>query len=504
MEIKLIVTSLFSIFFFPNIFAQSLAEDLDVIAEDFQLMGMSVVTICGGEIDEVYHYGFKEWDNQLPIDDATQFRIASISKAITATGMMLLKSEQDFSFDDDISDHLGFLVRNPDYPDTPITIRQVLSHTSSLQDGNGYNGFLNATYASDETLPSIDELIVPGGDYFTSNMWRTEEPGTYFAYSNLNFGMVATLIEAISGERFDTYMDNHLFAPLGMDASYNVSNLNDINNLAVLYRNQGGWTPQVDNYMGVAPSSPALSGYTPGTNGLRFAPQGGLRISTPDLARLMLLQMNEGYDLADGMQLIPSEIMQEMHTPVWTYDGTNGDNYFGLFNSWGLGIQLVTNTPNGDIVFPTNQNDFMGHPGEAYGLISDFYFDKDNESGVIFLTNGAWNGFSFGNYSAFYTLEEAVFTAVENNLECGEFIATSQQKTGVQVYPTAVSPGEFIQISSPSAISNISLYSISGKKVAEFSQWNINQLELPELNQGIYILKLTGPDLIHSQRIIIE
>lgn len=504
MEIKLIITSLLSIFFFPNLFAQSLAEDLDAIAEDFELMGMSVVTICGAEIDEVYHNGFKEWDNQFPIDDATQFRIASISKAITATGMMLLKSEQDFSFDDDISDHLGFLVRNPDYPDTPITIRQVLSHTSSLQDGNGYNGFLNATYASDETLPSIEELIVPGGDYYTTNMWRVEEPGTYFAYSNLNFGLVATLIEAISGERFDTYMDNHLFAPLNMDASYNVSMLQDISNLAVLYRNQGGWTPQVDNYMGEAPSSPTLSAYTPGTNGLRFAPQGGLRISTPDLARLMLLHMTEGYDFQNGVQLIPSNIMQEMHTPVWTYNGTNGDNYYGLFNSWGLGIQSVTNTSNGDIVFPTNQNEFLGHPGEAYGLISDFYFDKENSIGFVFLTNGAWNGFSFGDNSAFYTLEEAVFTAVENSLDCENFIRTSQQEIGVQVYPTVASPGDLIQISTSSAINHIALYSISGKKVAEHSQWKHNQFELPELNQGMYILKLIGPDIIHSQRIIIE
>jgi len=99
MEIKLVITPLLCIFQLSNVLCQSLTQDLDVIAEEFELMGMSVVTICGGEIDDIYHFGLKDFDNQLVIDDQTQFRIASISKAITATGMMLLKSEQTFNFD---------------------------------------------------------------------------------------------------------------------------------------------------------------------------------------------------------------------------------------------------------------------------------------------------------------------------------------------------------------------------------------------------------------------
>jgi len=461
------------------------------------------VTICGGEIDDIYHFGLKDFDNQLVIDDQTQFRIASISKAITATGMMLLKSEQTFNFDDDISDHLGYLVRNPNYPDTPITIKHVLSHTSSLQDGDGYNGFLTATYSSEPDLPNLEELILPLGIYYSSNMWRTEEPGTHFAYSNINFGMVATLIEAISGERFDQYMDGHLFAPLNMDASYNVSMLDDINNLAVLYRNQGGWTPQVDNFMGQTPAVPDLSLYSPGTNGLRFAPQGGLRISTPDLARLLLLHMNDGFDLQDGNQLIPPEIMQEMHTPVWTYDGSNGDNYFGLFNSWGLGVQSITNTPNGDVVFPVNQNNFIGHAGEAYGLISDLYFDQESQSGFVFLTNGDWNGFSFGDYSAFYTLEEAVFSAIENNLECGDFVV-EETRSQIRISPTIIAPGDAIRIDSNDEIRMITIFDLSGKIVAQKSAMNLTQLEIPLLNQGIYFVKTTGVNYTHSQKIIVE
>ncbi|MDG1261070.1 MAG: serine hydrolase [Flavobacteriales bacterium] len=501
MALKLI--ALQALFFLSlSSFAQNLSEDLEAIYDDYNLMGISVITICGGEIDDVYHAGLKDYDNQLPIDDETKFRIASISKSITATGMMLLKSQLDFSFDDDISEHLGFLVRNPNFPNTPITIAHVLSHTSSIQDGDGYNGFLSATYSSSPDLPSLQGLLDEDGDYYTSNMFRTEEPGTYFAYSNLNYGLVATLIEAISGQRFDTYMDEQFFAPLQMDASYNVENLQDIANLAALYRNQGGWTAQVDNYQGEVPEPVDLSDYTPGSNGLRFAPQGGLRISTLELARLALLHMNEGYDTQTGTQLIPTETMQLMHTPVWTYNGSNGDNYYNLFNSWGLGIQAVTNTANGDIVFPESNLPFLGHPGEAYGLISDWYFDKDAQSGVIFLTNGSWDGFSFGDYSAFYTLEEEVFTAVEINLVCGENVNELNGKR-TAVFPSPVMSGEPIYIRSQIATDKIELRDITGKTVHS-STLDEERIQLPELGPGLYTLTIFNADGITTERIVIQ
>lgn len=482
--------------------AQNLEDMLNAIYDESNLMGISVITICGGEIDDVFHAGLKDFENQLPIDDETQFRVASISKSITATGMMLLKSQTDFSFEDDISDHLGFLVRNPNFPDTPITIGQVLSHNSSIQDGDGYNGFLSATYSSSPNLPSIEELLSEEGDYFTPNIFRTEQPGTYFAYSNLNFGLIATLTEAISGQRFDIFMDEEFFAPLQMDASYNVENLGDIGNLATIYRNQGGWTPQVDNYQGEWPEPVDLSDYTPGTNGLRFAPQGGLRISTLELARLALLHMNDGYDIQTGIQLIPSNIMQVMHTPVWTYDGSNGDNYFNLFNSWGLGIQSITNTPNGDIVFPQGNFPFLGHPGEAYGLISDWYFDQDAQNGIVFLTNGSWNGYSFGDYSAFYTLEEDVFTAVETNLACGDFLPEISHDDA-SVYPSPLLAGQTLHVRTDLTVDNVTLVDLNGRVVFH-DQSNTECIQVPCLEPGIYAVRISSNRGIITKRVIIQ
>lgn len=406
------IRSLF-LLFFGVISTGAVAQLEDALSEvmtDFNLMGMSVVTVCDGHVQEVFHAGLKDATRTLTVDDSTMYRIASVSKTITATGMMLLYDQGLFEWDTPISDILGYQVVNPNHPDTEITVEMVLSHQSSLQDGNGYGDFLGVTYGA-SSPPNLSELIVPGGDYYTSNMWRTEMPGTYFAYSNVNFGLIATLMEKLSGQRFDQFMKQHLLEPLEIAGSYHVADIENIDNVAVLYRNQGGWTPQVDNYQGVPPAPADLPDYEPGTNGLYFGPQGSLRISALDLAKLMKLHLNDG--LWNGEPLIQPSTLQAMRTALYTYNGTNGDNYYGLFRSWGRGIQRTTNTAGGDIVLP--ELEMWGHPGEAYGLISDWYYDPETRFGVIFATNGAFNGYDFGNYSAFYTVEEAVFSAVSEH-----------------------------------------------------------------------------------------
>jgi len=157
-------------------------------------------------------------DSNLPFDESTYFRIASISKSFTATGLLIALESSEYELDDDISDALGYLVRNSAFPYTPITFRMVLSHTSSLQDGDSYAPFLTETYNASQ-IPSIAEVLLADGEYYTLNMWRTEEPGTYFAYSNINYGLIGTLIEAISKHRFDVFMKHNLLEPLDISGS---------------------------------------------------------------------------------------------------------------------------------------------------------------------------------------------------------------------------------------------------------------------------------------------
>lgn len=494
------------LFTFITLAGSGQGPQLNDIYEENALMGMSVLFLCNGKIDGIYNYGTRDYTRGLAVDDSTMYRIASISKAITATGAMALVDQGVLDLNADISDYLGFTARNPLYPDDVVTVRMLLSHTSSIQDGDGYYTFLNATYANDNDLPALQELLDPTGDFFTSNVWRTEAPGTWFTYSNLNYGVLATVMEAASGQRFDLLMEQILFDPMELACTYNVSHIDNIDNLAVLYRNQGGWTPQVDNFQGNAPVGPALDGYTPGGNGLRFAPQGGLRSSVYDLGRLMQLHINEGFDPETQQQIISTEIMQTMHEVLWTDNGSNGDDYFNLFNSWTLGLQRITDT--GDTVLPNvGSEGLLGHPGEAYGLISDWFFAPQGigivGSGVIFMTNGAWDGYSFGDISSWYSVEEDVFAVWEQTVLPSCLVNVPEQVNVNQpfVYPNPAASGAQVKVDL--AIDSLTVYSLQGQVIATVEVKDQIAV-LPELAVGTYFIAPDSGDLATAQRLVIK
>ncbi len=398
-----------SFLFFPIlIVAQNFQESITNIAENNNLVGISVGVVCNSEIVDCFNFGKADIARNIDINQNTMFRIASISKSVTATALMILHSQNRFNLDDNISDYLGYNVVNPNFPNKNITFRMLLSHTSSLVDGDGYFNFLSDTYNLIPP-PNIKNLLQTNGSYHTADLWLNQSPGTYFSYSNINYAVIATLIEKISGIRFDNFVEQNILAPLNIEGHFNVAKIENINNVAVLYRNS---IPQADNYQGISPLPFDSTNYTIGDNGLIFAPQGGLRISTTDLCKFMIMQAN--YGKYQNSRIVDSATIALMHQPQWTYNGVNGNNYYNLFNCWGLGFHITTNAPAGDIVI---ENEIMtGHPGEAYGLISDMYFETNKKFGLIFITNG-YHGNSYyntGNNSAFYVPEEQVFESINS------------------------------------------------------------------------------------------
>jgi len=146
-----------------------------------------------------------------------------VSKHVATIGLMQLYEQGKFKLDDDISTALGFQLKNPFYPNIPITYRMILSHQSSLGESDQYNDFITTTYNMMTTpFPEVKELLSPGGKWYSTNSFTNKKPGTYFSYSNINFGLVGILVEAHSGMRFDVYMRQNVFLPLGIGASYNV------------------------------------------------------------------------------------------------------------------------------------------------------------------------------------------------------------------------------------------------------------------------------------------
>lgn len=468
--------------------AQSLDQQLAGIVISYQLMGMSVVKVCDGAIDFSKGYGWADYDDSIPVGDSTLYRIASISKSVTATALMILYDQGLFGLDDDINGYLGYSIRNWHYPNDPITFRMLLSHTSTIVDGSKYDNFLNATY-SQNPPPSASSYFVSGGTYYTANIFLNKKPGTYFTYSNSNFGLIGTLVEKLSGIRFDIFCKQHIFDPLGMTASFNIQDLPDISKVAVLYRFVGNnWVPQADNYNGVMPPPLNLSQYVVGNNGFIFGPQGSLRTSANDLARFMLMHANNG--TYQNTMLLQSTTAQLMHAIQWQFNGSNGNDYYGLFKAWGLGMHVTTNVANSDIVFPDRR--MYGHPGEAYGLISDMYFDT-LKNGVIFITNGSKLTYVIGPSSSFYTVEQAVFGEVYNDLQNCGVAEDPRQISGFQIVPNPLADWLILQPALPGLreVQQVAIYDLYGKLwiTAPVINGNLNVSVLPH---GIYQLRFAS------------
>ena len=99
-----------------------LQEAIEQIRSDYKLMGLSVATVCDGKVTATYHAGLRDYERNLPVDVNTKYRIASISKLVMTTALMRLCDQKLLDLDEDVSTYLGFKLRNPGHPVTPITV----------------------------------------------------------------------------------------------------------------------------------------------------------------------------------------------------------------------------------------------------------------------------------------------------------------------------------------------------------------------------------------------
>jgi CubicO group peptidase (beta-lactamase class C family) len=171
------------------------------------------------------------------------------------------------------------------------------------------------------------------------------------------------------------------------------------------------WVPQTDDFKGVMSSPRDFSGYVTGTNAAVFSPQGGLRISAGELARVMVLHINKGR--FDGRTIVSKKSIKLMHKQQWVYNGSNGDVEDSRPGSRGLSVHILPVPEAGDALPP--EAHMMGHTGSAYGLVSDFFFEPDGRYGFIFITNGIFDEPRKGKSGTFYTFEEALIKALREN-----------------------------------------------------------------------------------------
>lgn len=360
---------------------QEFTESFKKICQEAKLVGANFVVVKEDKMVNHCIYGMQSLEKNKATNEKTIYRIASISKTVGAIALMQLVEAKKIDLERDISDYFGFLIRNPKYPDDPITVKMLTLQTSSIMDGyddenpayddirKGYNG-VNGTRLD---VRVKDLLVENDGPYYTPLTFSDYKPGTRFIYSNFGCGLMACLIEIASGEYYTDYMENHIFKPLQLDASFVASHIHHQELIADLYY------PQKDSEEGykVAVTAERFvnGGYPKFPLGENFrGPAGGLFISMPDLSVIMRMFLQGG--IVNQVRLLQKETVDYMIQQHWFGKG-DSESY------WAKGIQMK-------VLHSFPEKPFRGHTGGAYGVRSYMYFDVKNQLGVCFITNGGY------------------------------------------------------------------------------------------------------------------
>jgi CubicO group peptidase (beta-lactamase class C family) len=301
-------------------------------------------------------YGMSDLEREKPATIDTIYTVASITKTITSTALMQLYDQGLFALDDDVNEYLPFWLRNPAFPDDPISIRMLLSHASSLNpDPVSYHWF---NFSSPPPIPGYPDpwlrnYLLPDGLYYTPEIWNTTyHPGERMQYANINFDLAAYLVQLLSGEPYYQYCADHLFKPLSMThTSFRLPDL-PINNTAIPYLYKDGTYEPLPYYQ------------------LLHYPVAGLLTTAQDLSHFLIAQMNHG--VYNGTRILSNETVELMHSVQ-----PPGNRYYNY--RYGLGWMIEEKQLGHRVL--------IGHTGDIPGVHTRMFMESDEHTGIICLFN---------------------------------------------------------------------------------------------------------------------
>ncbi len=361
-----------------NTYAQQKNIDAEInqLMQKMQAVGLSVAVIKNNKLIYSNAWGKKDIEKNTELGTTDVFRIASISKSFSATAIMQLVEAKKLSLDDDFGKLIGFRIRNPKFPDKVITLRMVLSHTSSLNDSEGYFNL---------------DAINPDKNPNWAKCYSNNEPGSTYDYCNLNFNMTGAVIEKITGLRFDNYIRKHILEPINFYGNYCVDSL-DSSRFATLYEHNASKNTFEASPAAYAPRREELSKYVLGYSTPILSPTGGMKTTAIDLAKYMQMHMN--YGKANGKRIISKKSAKTMQT--------------GIANNGKYGLALTST----DII---EGKTLKGHTGSAYGLYSAMFFDPEEKFGFVAITNGC--NASYANQNSELVLGECLKILYRNLIQ---------------------------------------------------------------------------------------
>ena len=325
------------------------ANELHKVLRKHRTVGAAVQQFEKGKLTESRTIGFANAEEKCPVEEDTIFRTASVAKMVMALLVFRLQTRGLLSVEEDVSELLGYSVRNPAYPDVPITLGMALSHTSSIVDSQAYF----ASFANPAPLQKLfQEAFLP------------HKPGTCFRYSNLAAGMVGCMLEKRFGKSLEQLAQEELFGPLSVEATFDMSTLDPA-------RTADNWRvlPPALGFDAKGRIAAAKPVSQPDSEHHYLLASGSLFLTAEALARLTLCAWNgsEGF--------LNEQSLAQMQTPLlgWPDQTVKMQHGMGLLKLDDPSICL---------------RPLWGHQGFAYGAVNGVFFDEEG-SGFVCLNSGA-------------------------------------------------------------------------------------------------------------------
>jgi CubicO group peptidase (beta-lactamase class C family) len=298
--------------------------------------GAVVAVVRGGELVFARGYGMADLAHDIPFDAATITNIGSTAKQFTAFGILLLQQRGQLSIDDDVRRWVPEL---PDFGPT-VTLRHLLTHTS------GYREFINLLLLEGRQIMEGDHVNRADALAAVQRQPRLQnEPGAEFNYNNTGYGLLATVIERVTGSDFDDWMAREVFRPLGM-----VDTQVRLRDGQVVPRRAAGYVPAGELFL----EARDIGG---------SAGAGGVYTTVADLARWMR-------NFRTG-ELGGPELIAAMTTPYVLPTGAATGYGFGLMMDQARGLRR------------------WQHGGGDTAHRSHFYYYPDLDAGYMVLSNHA-------------------------------------------------------------------------------------------------------------------
>lgn len=315
---------------------------------ELKIPGVAIGIVRGDKIEYVQGYGIAD-DSGRAMTPQTPFLVASFSKSITATGIMQLADEGKIDLDAPVQTYLPwFEVADAEYS-SQITVRQLLSQTSGFSELEGDKRNLDTNFSDNALEDSIREL---------KDQSLSSPPGTKFEYSNTNYDVLGLIIQTVSGQSYESFIQENIFNPLEMTNSYTALPEARAANITSGYYPFFGFPLAWEDRM---PYSRII---TPST---------GLFSSAEDMSRYLIAHLNQGK--YQDVSIVSPEGVDELHTLAVKYSENAG-----YAMGWTV-FPFPEADPNSEP--PTT----LAHGGRWIGYRSLMVIIPEKEAGVVIMMN---------------------------------------------------------------------------------------------------------------------